>query len=353
MIGKALAALAAGTGLLVGAPVFVVTAAMGDAQPEPSSAALEDIPPRFLELYRGAVSEQCPTLPWSVLAAIGKTESNHGRFGGGELQPDGRIDPPIIGVALDGTRGTSRILDTDGGRLDGDTVFDRAVGPMQFIPGTWRSYGIDASRDGVADPHSAIDAIWSAARYLCALGADDPLRVADAIWSYNHSWEYVDDVMAQASAYATAAVGIQLAGPTLIAMVLANPRLDIYEAGREDIAAGRIDARVLQVLQLASQTYTMEISSLQTGHSRCVAGTAGDECRVSHHWHGRAVDISAVNGAPVRHDNTAAMALAEWLGSLPPALLPAEVGSPWRGLTPSKIHFSDWAHADHVHAGWR
>ena len=353
MIGKALAAFAAGSGLLVGAPLFVVTAAMGDAQPEPSSAGVEDIPARFLELYRGAVSEQCPTLPWSVLAAIGKIESNHGRFGGGQLQPDGRIDPPIIGIALDGTRGTAMIVDTDGGRLDGDTVFDRAVGPMQFIPSTWRAYGMDASRDGVADPHNAIDATWAAARYLCALGADDPSGVADAIWSYNNSWEYVDEVMAQASAYATAAAGIQLAGPTLIAMVLANPRLDIYEAGREDIAAGRIDARVLQVLQLASQTYTLRISSLQTGHSRCVAGRGGDVCRVSHHWYGRAVDISAVNGIPVRGNNAAAMALAGWLSRLPPALLPAEVGSPWRGLEPSEIHFSDAAHADHMHAAWR
>lgn len=353
MIGKALAAFAAGTGLLVGAPLFVVTAAMGDAQQEPSSTALGDIPAQFLELYHGAVSEQCPTLPWSVLAAIGRIESNHGRFGGGQLQPDGRIDPPIIGIALDGTRGTARILDTDGGRFDGDHVFDRAVGPMQFIPGTWRSYGVDASRDGVADPHNAIDATWSAARYLCALGADDPSRVADAIWSYNHSWEYVDEVMAQASAYATAAVGIQPATPTLIAMALANPRLDIYEAGREDIAAGRIDARVLQVLQLASQTYTLRISSLQTGHSRCVAGTSGDECRISHHWHGRAVDVSAVNGVPVSRDNAAVMALAQWLGRLPPKLLPAEVGTPWQGLAPSEIHFSDRAHADHLHAGWR
>jgi hypothetical protein len=353
MIGKALAAFAAGTGLVVGAPLFVVAAAMGDAQPEPSAAAAEDIPARFLELYRGTVSEQCPTLPWSVLAAVGKIESNHGRIGEGELQPDGRIDPPIIGIALDGTRGTARILDTDGGRLDGDAVFDRAVGPMQFIPGTWRSYGIDASRDGIADPHNAIDATWSAARYLCALGADDPSRVPDAIWSYNHSWEYVEEVLAQASAYATAAVGIQPASPTLIAMVLANPRLDIYEAGREDIAAGRIDARVLQVLQLGSQTYALSISILQTGHSRCLAGTAGDECRVSHHWHGRAVDISAVNGVPVSSDNAAAMQLAEWLGRLPLGLLPAEVGSPWRGLTPPQIHFSDAAHADHLHAGWR
>ena len=353
MIGKTLAAFAAGTGLIVGAPLFLVTAAMGDAQPEPSSAAADDIPARFMELYREAVSAQCPTLPWSVLAAVGKIESNHGRIGGGALQPDGRIDPPIIGIALDGTRGTAKILDTDGGYLDGDTVYDRAVGPMQFIPTTWRAYGVDASGDGIADPHHVIDATWSAARYLCALGADDPSRVPDAIWSYNHSWEYVEDVLAQASVYATAAIGIQPADPTLIAMVLANLRLDIYEAGREDIAAGRIDARVLQVLQLASQTYTLSVSSLQTGHSRCVAGTGGDECRVSHHWHGRAVDISAVNGIPVRSNNGAAFALAVSLGRLPAELRPTEVGSPWQGLAPYEIHFSDSMHVGHVHVGWR
>ena len=353
MIGKALAAFAAGTGLMIGTPLFVVTAAAGDTQPAPSTAAVEDIPARFLGLYHGAVSAQCPTLPWSVLAAVGKIESNHGRHGGGELQPDGRIEPPIIGIPLDGTRGTARILDTDGGRLDGDALYDRAVGPMQFIPSTWRSYGVDASGDGVADPHNAIDATWSAARYLCALGANDPSQVSDALWSYNHSWPYVEEVLAQASAYATAAVGIQPADPTLIAMVLTNPRLDIYEAGRGDIAAGRIDARVLQVLQLASQTYTLQGSSLQTGHARCVAGTKGAECRVSHHWHGRAADISAVNGTPVRRRNAAARELAEWLGRLPPELRPSEVGSPWQGLTPSGIHFTDSAHADHLHVGWR
>lgn len=98
---------------------------------------------------------------------------------------------------------------------------------------------------------------------------------------------------------------------------------------------------------------TLRISSLQTGHSRCVAGTAGNECRVSHHWHGRAVDISAVNGIPAGGDNGAAKALAEWLGRLPPVLLPAEVGSPWPGLAPAEIHFSDSSHADHLHVGWR
>lgn len=135
-------------------------------------------------------------------------------------------------------------------------------------------------------------------------------------------------------------------------MVLTNPRLDIYKAGRADIAAARIDARVLTVLQLATETYTLPISSMQTGHSRCVAGTAGDACRVSHHWHGRAVDISAVNGVPVSSDNIDARALAVWLGHLADRLAAAEVGSPWPGLEPARMHFSDSMHTGHVHVGW-
>ena len=254
MIGKALTGLVGATALIVGGPLFVVTAAMGDAQPEPSQAAAEDIPPRMMELYRAAVWERCPTLPWSVLAAVGKIESNHGQLGGAALLPDGRVEPPIVGRVLDGTGGTREILDTDGDRYDGDDEYDRAVGPMQFIPSTWSAYGVDANRDGVRDPHHAIDATWSAARYLCSLGAHDTDQLADALLGYNNPWEYVEEVLAQAAAYATTSLGIQTASPTLISMVLANPRLQIYEAGRADIATGRIDARVLTVLQLASET---------------------------------------------------------------------------------------------------
>jgi len=195
--------LAAGVAMLGGlmtVPLLAAAGMVGGGPPR--EEALDDIPPVYLAIYQDAVFQRCPTLPWSVLAAIGRIESNHGRHGGGQLQVDGRVSPPIIGIPLDGTNGTAEIRDTDGGLFDGDILYDRAVGPMQFIPSTWATSGVDASGDGIADPHNALDAIHAAAGYLCAVGADDPTNIRGAIWSYNHSWDYVEAVLAQAAAYA-------------------------------------------------------------------------------------------------------------------------------------------------------
>lgn len=335
---------------LVAGPVAIVVAAFGDPLTGPSQAAVEEIPPAYLGLYQQATLQRCQGMPWPVLAAIGRIESNHGSYGGSELQPDGSVQPPIIGIALDGNNGTVAIADSDGGRYDGDTTYDRAVGPMQFIPTTWDAYGLDASSDGVADPHNAVDAIHTAATYLCSSGADDPQRLPRAIWAYNHSWNYVQAVLDQAAIYASAPSGaIVPASDALIAMVLANPRLDIYEAGRVDIATGRIDARILTILHLASQRHTLSISSLRTGHSRCIGGGDYDGCRVSHHWHGRGADISTVDGHPVSRFNTAARELTLWLTGLPESLSLDEIGVPWPDLAPLPTVFSDLAHADHIH----
>lgn len=319
----------------------------------PSAEAIEDIPPAYLVLYQDAVSQRCPTLPWVVLAAIGKIESDHGRTAGAGLGGDGRVSPPIVGVALDGSAGTQEIRDTDGGLFDGDRVYDRAVGPMQFIPTTWAVSGIDGSGDGFADPHNATDAVHSAAAYLCSVGANDPSNIRDAVWAYNRSWEYVDAVLAQASLYADGGFERMQATPTLIALVLSNPRLDIYPEGRQDIAAGRIDARILTVLQLASERHTISVSSLKTGHSRCVGGGDRNGCTVSHHWHGRGADISMVDGRLVTAGNRNARALALWLAELPAPLRPDEVGTPWAELSHLPGFFSDPAHADHLHLGTR
>ncbi|WP_258222892.1 lytic murein transglycosylase, partial [Microbacterium sp. HMWF026] len=96
-------------------------------------------------------------------------ESAHGTHSGGSLGADGYPDPPIRGIALDGSA-SAAIADTDGGVLDGDAVWDRAVGPLQFIPATWQRWGADANGDGAADPNQIDDAALGAARYLCAAG---------------------------------------------------------------------------------------------------------------------------------------------------------------------------------------
>lgn len=196
---KLVAAGAVALGALMTAPLLAAAGMVGGGPP--SEEALAEIPPAYLAIYQDAVFQRCPTLPWAVLAAIGSIESNHGRHGGGRLQADGTVSPPIIGIPLDGTNGTAEIRDTDDGLFDRDTVYDRAVGPMQFIPSTWATSGVDASGDGFADPNNAIDAIHAAAGYLCAVGADDPTNIRGAIWSYNHSWEYVDAVLARAAGY--------------------------------------------------------------------------------------------------------------------------------------------------------
>ena len=166
------------------------------------------IPVRALEGYRRAVSlidsaDPACHIDWALLAAIGRVESNHGRFGGSQLNSAGVATPAIIGISLDGSNGTARITDTDGGVLDGDRVYDRAVGPMQFIPSTWRVVGVDADGDGVKNPQSITDAATATAIYLCS-GPGDLRRPGDlraAIMRYNASDSYVQMVTAIAATY--------------------------------------------------------------------------------------------------------------------------------------------------------
>src|SRR5215212_7288638 len=167
------------------------------------------IPALTLRAYREAAAwaagfdADC-RLSWTVLAGIGRIESNHGLFGGPatRFSAGGTVSPRITGPPLDGD-GVAAIPDSDGGRWDGDTVWDRAVGPMQFIPGTWRSLGRDGNGDQVADPNNLFDAAVSAAGYLCLSGGDlsDPAQLRQAVYGYNHSWSYVDAVLGWAALY--------------------------------------------------------------------------------------------------------------------------------------------------------
>ena len=109
-----------------------------------------DLPSAAMRAYKNAASNIDAADPgchlgWTLLAGIGRVESDHGRFGGSVLGNDGVPRPAIVGVPLNGKGPVAAIHDTDGGSFDGDKVWDRAVGPMQFIPSTWNG---GAGRDG-------------------------------------------------------------------------------------------------------------------------------------------------------------------------------------------------------------
>ncbi|GAA1818587.1 lytic transglycosylase domain-containing protein [Nesterenkonia flava] len=200
------------TGVPAGEPIDAVPI---DQLPDPDwiqdASEATGIPERALAAYAGAALRAHQLHPgcgigWNTLAGIGQVESHHGTYGGAEVDDDGRVDPPIVGVALDGSPGLMEIPDTDGGELDGDDEFDRAVGPMQFIPTTWRTYALDGSRSGQADPHQYDDAALTAASYLCQRGGEltTPEGFTDAVLAYNQSTEYLAQVAGAAHLYASA-----------------------------------------------------------------------------------------------------------------------------------------------------
>lgn len=192
-----------------------------DAEREPALSELADaswvmrlgsagaIPERALMAYSGAsirMSEERPScgLGWNTLAAIGHVESEHGTLYGGSIGANGVLTPSLVGVALNGD-GVAAIGDTDAGAIDGDARWDRAVGPMQFIPSTWAVHARDADGDGIAHIHNIDDAALTAAHYLCDAGGDlaQPQNWITAIAAYNQSVEYNNRVADAANFYAS------------------------------------------------------------------------------------------------------------------------------------------------------
>ncbi|HET8586744.1 MAG TPA: lytic transglycosylase domain-containing protein [Candidatus Limnocylindria bacterium] len=249
------------------------------------------VPPFLLPIYQAAGAQY--RVHWQILAAINEVETDFGR----------------------------NLRESSAG----------AIGWMQFLPSSWHRYGVDADGDGKRDPWDPVDAIFAAARYLHAAGAESSLP--NAIFAYNHAGWYVDQVIDRARTFAglpddlvsvltrqgfadTASIKDKLGKPSYLArdaklrmpgqalllddhrlrhVVLHDDQIQMYGCGRADIVDNRIDDRVLATLEfLRLSKLDPTVTALECGHSFFT--TSGN---VSEHSSGDAVDIAAINGTPI------------------------------------------------------
>ncbi|MFD8476350.1 NlpC/P60 family protein [Streptomyces globisporus] len=197
------AACAAPLNQMMSAASTLGMAAASSGGGEDLGGSAAGIPDRMLTAYKGAARlvkkevPKCRGMRWPVLAGIAKIESNHAV--GRTIAASGAITPRILGPVLNGSGAggnTTVFADTDGGRWDGDSRFERAVGPFQFLPQTFRAMGRDGNGDGTVDPHNADDAALGAAVYLCGEGRNlrDDRQLRSALFAYNRSDAYVAEV---------------------------------------------------------------------------------------------------------------------------------------------------------------
>ncbi|MBL1102753.1 C40 family peptidase [Streptomyces coffeae] len=165
-VGCAMLALPLLAVCLVAALLSSLNPGSGGTTATPGKNSLADIPPAMLNLYQRAAPE-CPGLSWTILAAIGKAETNHSRH------------PTMKSPA-------------------------GAVGPMQFLPATFKTYAhpVPPSGKRPPTPWDPVDAVFAAARLLCANGAKHSQNLKRAIYAYNHSHTYVADILRIARRYA-------------------------------------------------------------------------------------------------------------------------------------------------------
>ena len=190
------------------------------------------IPAIALSAYRNAERMMATAYPgcgvsWNLLAGIGRIESLHAN--GGATDSRGTAVQPIYGPALDGTLPGNEVIVQS--RTANRVMYARAMGPMQFLPGTWSRYASDGDGDGKADVQNVFDASLATARYLCSGGLNlrDPGQVMSAILRYNNSVAYARNVLGWAAAYATGVVPVDL--PPIVGPVppIGDMHLDKYE----------------------------------------------------------------------------------------------------------------------------
>lgn len=284
--------------LLVGALV-----ALSGDQPSPSELALDEIPHELIGIYEAAAAT-CEGLDWTVLAAIHKVETGFG---------------------------TGKATSSAG-----------AQGPMQFMPATFDSYGVDGDGNGRADINDVEDAVFSAANLLCANGAGDPARLATAIWNYNHSQTYVSQVLTLAANYGVITVPNDVAYAAA-SDLLRNPRVVLTPNARADLEAGTVDPRLVSLLGWVAERHTISITVFKSGHSKYTRSGS-----ISNHYFGRAADIFIVDGEPVSSWNQAAREVVLELAGVQGSLRPSELGHPF-GAIGFPGGFTDADHRDHIH----
>lgn len=294
--------------------LLLVAAAVAGSAPRQGAvaAAAADIPADLFPLYHRAAAT-CPGLGWTVLAAIGKVETDHGRS-----------------------------------RAPGVTTGENpagAGGPMQFLAATWAAYGVDANEDGRSDRYDPADAIFGAANYLCVNGAADPRRLPKAVFAYNHANWYAERVLELAAAYE---VGSSQVDPLAL---LQNPRLTLSDSARADLNAGVVDVRLVAALADLLQWHTLTVGVFKTGHTKMIVTDTGPGAVVSTHYYGRGADIMAIDGAPVSRANLGARQVVLEMRALL-AGVRYEVGQPWSDLVQPGT-FTNQVHQDHIHVGLR
>jgi membrane-bound lytic murein transglycosylase B len=239
-----LAAVQSSAGGRTGASVVAVTktptafhiAAATVSAPPPSAVVNSPgtlrIPAIVLSAYRNAERMMAAAAPacgvsWNLLAGIGRIESLHAN--GGATDTRGTAVRPIYGPALDGTLPGNEVIVQS--RSADRVTYARAMGPMQFLPGTWSRYASDGDGDGKADVQNVYDASLATARYLCSGGLNlrDQGQVMAAILRYNNSVAYARNVLGWAAAYATGVVPMDL--PPIIGSVppIGDFHLDNYQ----------------------------------------------------------------------------------------------------------------------------